>query len=53
MHTSQIDLLMKNMSGFGERREGVQVDIEFAANLLMINDEAGTKPRAEVLKEVE
>lgn len=51
MHTSQIDLLMKNMSGFGERREGVQVDIEFAANLLI--DEDGNKSKAEVLKEFE
>jgi hypothetical protein len=37
------------MSGFGEQRYGVKVDIEFAANLLI--DEGLSKPKKQVLAE--
>ena len=40
---SEIDLLLRNMTGHGTSRYGVTCDIEFAANLLI--DEDMKKPK--------
>jgi hypothetical protein len=47
--TDYIDLLLKNMSGHGESRFGVKVDIEFAANIFI--DPELKKPKRQILNE--
>lgn len=45
----EIDLLFRNMTGFGVQSYGVRVDIDFVACLLV--DEKLTKPRKQVIRE--
>ena len=48
---SEIDLLLRNMSGHGSARYGVTLDIDFAANLII--DEDLKKPKRQILSELE
>eukprot|EP00347_Sterkiella_histriomuscorum_P000287 403376460 len=48
--TSEIDLVLRNMSGHGESRYGVTIDIEFIANLLI--DEDLKKPKKQITEEL-
>lgn len=46
---SEIDLILRNMSGHGTKRYGVTVDIDFIACLLI--DEDQKKPKSHIAKE--